>query len=159
VLDGREAGERDVTAELDELRARVRVLEDREEIRNLLQEYRRTLDARDMRAFSALFASEGTWTGKSGTATGPAAIHDMLVARLPDNPPAPGATLWHLISDPTIVVDGDRATASSLWMHVRRDEDDRPLLPTLGGYDDELIREDGRWRFLRRSVSPLIPAA
>ena len=41
-------------------------------------------------------------------------------------------------------------------MHVRRGDGDRPLLPTLGGYDDELIREDGRWRFLRRgSVSPL----
>ena len=148
-----------MSAELDELRARVRVLEDREEIRQLLQEYRRTLDARDMRAYSALFAAEGSWSGESGSATGPDGIHDMLVAVLPDNPPAPGATLWHWISDPTIVVDGDRATASSLWMHVRRGDDDRPLLPTLGGYDDELIREDGRWRFLRRSVSPLVPAA
>jgi hypothetical protein len=147
-----------MTAEIDELRARVRVLEDREEIRNLLQEYRRTLDARDMRAYSALFAAEGSWSGKSGTATGPDGIHDMLVAVLPGNPPAPGATLWHWISDPTIVVDGDRATASSLWMHVRRGDDDRPELPTLGGYEDELIREDGRWRFLRRSVSPLVPA-
>jgi hypothetical protein len=148
-----------VVAEIDELRARVRVLEDKEEIRNLLQEYRRTLDARDMRAYSALFAAEGSWSGKSGSATGPDGIHDMLVAVLPGNPPAPGATLWHWIGDPTIVVDGDRATASSLWMHVRRGEDDRPLLPTLGAYDDELIREDGRWRFLRRSVSPLVPAA
>jgi hypothetical protein len=162
VVDGSddgEAGEADVTAELDELRARVRVLEDREEIRNLLQEYRRTLDVRDMRAFSALFASAGSWTGKSGAATGPDAIHDMLVAQLSENPPAPGATLWHWISDPVIAVDGDRATASSFWMHVRRGDGDRPLLPTLGGYDDELIREDGRWRFLRRSVSPLIPAS
>ena len=148
-----------MTAELDELRARVRVLEDREEIRNLLQEYRRTLDVRDMRAYSALFASGGSWSGKSGSATGPDGIHDMLVAVLPDNPPAPGATLWHWISDPVITVDGDRATASSLWMHVRRGDDDRPLLPTLGGYDDELIREDGRWRFQRRTVSPLIPAS
>jgi hypothetical protein len=147
-----------MTAEHDELRARVRVLEDREEIRQLLQEYRRTLDARDLRAFSALFAAGGSWSGKSGAATGPDAIHDMLVAVLADNPPAPGPTLWHWIGDPTITVDGDRATASSLWMHVRRGDDDHPLLPTLGGYDDELIREDGRWRFQRRSVSPLIPA-
>jgi hypothetical protein len=144
--------------ELDELRGRVRVLEDREEIRNLLQEYRRTLDLRDMRAFCDLFAENGTWSGKSGSGTGPQGIYDMLAANLTDNPPAPGPTLWHLITDPQITVDGDHATASSLWMHVRRGEDDRPLLPTLGGYTDELIREDGRWRFLSRTVSPLIPA-
>jgi hypothetical protein len=148
-----------MTAELDELRARVRVLEDREEIRQLLQEYRRTLDVRDMRAYSALFAAEGSWSGKSGSATGPEGIHDMLVAVLPDNPPAPGATLWHWIGDPTIVLDGDSATATSLWMHVRRGEDDQPLLPTLGQYDDELIREEGRWRFARRTVTPLVPAS
>ena len=89
---------------------------------------------------------------------GPTGSTTCWSPQLPDNPPAPGATLWHWISDPAITVDGDRATASSLWMHVRRGEDDHPLLPTLGGYDDELIREDGRWRFLRRSVSPLVPA-
>jgi SnoaL-like protein len=147
-----------VADELTEIRARLRVLEDREEIRNLLQEYRRTLDLRDMRAFSALFAAEGRWTGRSGSATGPDGIYDMLIAQLSDNPPAPGATLWHWISDPVIAVDRDRATASSAWMHVRRGEGDRPLLPTFGGYDDELIREDGRWRFLHRIVAPRIPA-
>jgi uncharacterized protein (TIGR02246 family) len=136
---------------------RLRVLEAKEEIRNLLQEYRRTLDVRDMRAFSALFASNGTWTGASGDATGPEGIYTMLTAALPENPPWPGSTLWHLISDPSIAVDGDRATADSLWMHVRRGEGDTPLLPTLGRYEDELVVEDGSWRFLRRSVTRLIP--
>jgi hypothetical protein len=144
------AGEADVER-------RLRTLEAKEEIRNLLQEYRRTLDARDMRGYSALFAANGTWSGASGEATGPEGIYEMLTAALPDNPPWPGATLWHLITDPTIAVDGDRATAQSLWMHVRRDEADTPLLPTLGLYDDELIVEDGAWRFLRRSVTRLIP--
>jgi hypothetical protein len=144
--------------ELDELRARVRTLEDKEEIRNLIQAYRKTLDDRDLRAFSELFASNGTWTGRSGKATGPREIHSMLTAALPDNPPAPASTLWHLNSDPAIEVDGDRATAFTFWMHVRRGEGDVPALPTLGGYEDELIREDGRWRFLLRSVVPLIPA-
>lgn len=144
--------------ELDELRERVRTLEDREQIRNLIQAYRKTLDDRDLRAFSELFAAGGTWTGRSGTATGPEEIYSMLTAALPDNPPAPGATLWHLNTDPAIQVEGDRATASTLWMHVRRGDGDVPLLPTLGGYEDELIRENGRWRFLLRSVKPLIPA-
>jgi hypothetical protein len=144
--------------ELDELRERVRTLEDKEEIRNLIQAYRKTLDDRDLRAFSELFASNGTWTGRSGKATGPQEIHSMLTAALPDNPPAPASTLWHLNSDPAIEVDGDRAKAFTFWMHVRRGEGDVPTLPTLGGYEDELIREDGRWRFLLRSVVPLIPA-
>ena len=141
----------------DDLEARLRVLEAREEIRNLLQEYRRTLDIRDLRAFSALFASNGTWTGASGEATGPEAIYTMLTAALPDNPPWPGSTLWHLITDPSITVDGDRATAHSFWMHVRRGEGDTPLLPTLGSYEDELVVEDGSWRFLRRNAARLIP--
>jgi hypothetical protein len=144
--------------ELDELRERVRTLEDREEIRNLIQAYRKTLDDRDMRAFSELFAAEGTWTGRSGRATGPEEIYSMLTAALPDNPPAPGSTLWHLNTDPAIHVDGDRATAFTFWIHVRRGDGDVPLLPTLGGYEDELLRENGRWRFQLRSVLPLIPA-
>jgi|SRR5581483_9164131 len=143
--------------DLEDVGGRLRVLEAKEEIRNLLQEYRRTLDLRDLRAFSALFASNGTWTGASGEATGPEAIYTMLTAALAENPPWPGATLWHLITDPTITVDGDRATADSLWMHVRRGEGDTPLLPTLGRYEDELVVEDGSWRFLRRAVTRLIP--
>ncbi len=144
--------------ELDELRDRLRTLEDREEIRNLIQAYRKTLDDRDLRGFSELFAAEGTWTGWSGTATGPDEIYSMLTTALPDNPPAPGSTLWHLNTDPAIQVDGDRATAFTFWMHVRRGDGDAPLLPTLGGYEDELIRENGRWRFALRTVVPLIPA-
>lgn len=139
------------------IEGRLGVLEAREEIRNLLQEYRRTLDVRDMRAFSALFASNGTWKGASGEGTGPEGIYTMLTAALTDNPPWPGATLWHLITDPAIAVEGDRATAQSLWMHVRRGEGDTPLLPTLGQYKDELVVENGRWRFLRRDVTRLIP--
>lgn len=144
--------------ELDELRDRLRTLEDREEIRNLIQAYRKTLDDRDLRGFSELFAAEGTWTGRSGRATGPEEIYSMLTAALPDNPPAPGSTLWHLNTDPAIQVEGDRATAFTFWMHVRRGDGDAPLLPTLGGYEDELIRENGRWRFALRTVVPLIPA-
>jgi uncharacterized protein (TIGR02246 family) len=143
--------------ETHELEARLRVLEAKEEIRNLLQAYRRTLDARDLRAFSALFAANGSWAGASGEATGPEGIYEMLTAALTDNPPWPGPTLWHLITDPSITVDGDRATAESLWMHVRRGEGDTTLVPTLGLYADELVLEDGAWRFLRRSVTRQIP--
>ena len=147
-----------VEDDLEQLRGKVRELTDREQIRNLIQEYRRTLDDRDLRSFSRLFAKSGTWSGRSGEATGPEGIFEMLTGQLRDNPPAPGATRWHLNSDPAIELDGDEATAFTFWMHVKRSPDDSPLLPTLGSYEDRLIREDGKWRFARRDVRALIPA-
>ncbi len=143
--------------EIEELRARVSALEDREEIRRLVQEYRRALDERDLHAFSMLFAKNGTWKGRLGEATGPEAIRIMLEQTLDDNPPAPGPTLYHLNTDPAIELHGDRATAALFWAHVRRDGVDGPEIPTLGYYNDTLVKEDGRWRFQRREVTRLIP--
>jgi len=147
-----------MASELDELRERVTALEDREEIRRLIQEYRRTLDERDLLGFSLLFAENGTWTGRLGEATGPQAIRTMLEQTLDDNPPSPGPTLFHLNTDPAIELDGARATSFTFWMHVRRGSADAPELPTLGYYNDTLIKEDGRWRFFRREVFRNIPA-
>ncbi len=143
--------------ELEELRARITVLEDREQIRRLIQDYRRTLDERDLHAYSELFAENGTWAGSIGEASGPAAILTMMQEHLEDNPPAPGRTLFHLNTDPVIDVDGERATAYTFWVHVVRGEGDTPLLPTLGYYNDVLTKESGRWLFLRREALRHIP--
>ncbi len=82
----------------------------------------------------------------------------MLEQTLDDNPPSPGPTLFHLNTDPAIEVDGERATAFTFWTHVRRSAEDAPELPTLGYYNDTLIKEGGRWLFLRREVFRNIPA-
>jgi hypothetical protein len=71
----------------------------------------------------------------------------MLTDVLPDNPRARGATVWHLNTHPAITIDGDGATEFTFWMYVRRGETNVALLATLGGYEDELIRENGRSRF------------
>src|ERR1039458_7938001 len=52
--------------------ARIQRLEDIEEIRNLLTDYGRFLDAHDLVAYSNLFAKEGEWVGGFGTGQGPA---------------------------------------------------------------------------------------
>ena len=54
------------------LAARVQILEDKEEIRNLLIDYGRLLDARDFAGYSRLFAKDGEWSGGFGTTQGPA---------------------------------------------------------------------------------------
>jgi uncharacterized protein (TIGR02246 family) len=137
--------------------ARLQRLEDLAEIERLFYEYRRHLDARDMHAYSRLFASDGEWSGRTGSAVGPDAIQAMLEANLSPNPPAPGATGWHIVSNPLIDLDGDRATASTTWAVIRRQPGDTPAMVLLGHYDDVLEREHGRWRFKRRHAHIDIP--
>ena len=144
-------------AEDQELLARVRRLEDRVEIERLFFDYRRFLDARDLHSYSRLFCEDGEWTGRTGSAVGPEAIQTMLEANLSPNPPAPDATSWHIVSNPTIDLDGDRATAHTTWALVRRADGDVPQVALLGHYDDVLARENGRWKFKRRQAHIDIP--
>ena len=67
----------------DNLAARLRRLEDTEQIRRLTQEYRRLLDARDLDGYGRLFAADGEWLGGTGYGKSPAGITAMLNERLP----------------------------------------------------------------------------
>jgi uncharacterized protein (TIGR02246 family) len=133
----------------ESIEERLRRLEDREAIWQLFQDYRRELDARDFAAYSRLFAEDGEWIGDLGSAKGPAEIEALLVRTLEVYPDDTTRT-YHLVANPVIQVDGDRATAQSTWCFVTRADDDEPVLAMLGHYDDVLTRADGRWKFLRR---------
>lgn len=144
-------------SDMDAVLARLQRLEDLAEIERLFFDYRRHLDARDMRSYSRLFCEDGEWTGRTGSAVGPDAIQAMLEANLSPNPPAPDATSWHIVSNPTIDLDGDGATAQVTWALIRRSAVDAPELVLLGHYDDVLARENGGWRFKRRQAHIDIP--
>jgi 3-phenylpropionate/cinnamic acid dioxygenase small subunit len=131
---------------------RLQRIEDTVAIQRLLVDYGLHLDARDLHAYSRLFCEDGEWTGDTGSAVGPDAIQAMLEADLPANPPAPGATTWHLMANPAIDVDGERATSRVLWVLLRRDAGDEPGIAVTGHYEDVLAREDGRWKFKRRAA-------
>ena len=139
------------------LEERLARLEDIAEIERLIMDYARHLDARDLHAYSRLFCADGEWSGNTGHAKGPDAIQAMLEERLAPNPPAPGPTSRHVVSNPVIEVEGESATASVTWALIRRGDGDEPELALLGHYDDELAREDGRWRFKRRRAHIDIP--
>lgn len=136
---------------------RLRRLEDLEEIRRLVMDYRRHLDADDLLSYSRLFTENGEWLGNTGYGKGPDGIRMMLEERLPRNPHAPGATRYHLVSDPVIDLDGDTATGEVSWALVARGANDVPELRLFGHYIDTYAREDGRWRFLRREAHTDIP--
>ena len=63
---------------------------------------------------------------------------------------APGRFHKHLVADPVIAVNGDRATAVSYFVRLD-DVDGEPSVYAFGRYRDELVRcADGRWRFAVR---------
>ena len=135
---------------------RLRRLEDVEEIRRLIQDYRRHLDARDLVSYGLLFAAEGEWIGGTGYAKSPAGITEMLTERLPARQPGPQSS-WHLLTDPVIIVDGDRATGLLTWSWVGRGDGNVPVMRLLGTYEDTYVREHGRWRFRTRIAHTNIP--
>jgi SnoaL-like domain len=136
--------------------ARLRRLEDVEEIRRLIQDYRRHLDAGDLVSYGLLFAENGEWIGGTGYAKSPAGITAMLTERLPPRNPGPQSS-WHLLTDPVITVDGDRATGLLTWSWVGRGEGNVPVMRLLGTYEDSYVRENGRWRFRTRIAHTNIP--
>jgi uncharacterized protein (TIGR02246 family) len=136
------------------LAARLQRFEDMEEIRTLLLDYGRYLDARDFASYSRLFAKDGEWIGGLGSVKGPAAIQAFMEKNIAG--PNRGAT-YHLLSNFVIDVRGDTATAWSRWAFVIPGADGRPVISQGGHYDDTLVRENGRWRFQRRVAVTDLP--
>jgi hypothetical protein len=51
-----------------------------------------------------------------------------------------------------IKVDGDTGSARSRWIWVTAAADGRPSMTRGGRYEDELVRENGTWKFRRRQA-------
>jgi uncharacterized protein (TIGR02246 family) len=136
--------------------SRIQRLEDIEEIRRVLTDYGRFLDARDFASYAGLFAKDGEWVGGFGTVKGPAAIQAFMEKNISGPNTAHN---YHLLSNFEIDVHGDTATAWSRWTFVVPGPDQKPAMAQGGRYEDLLIREDGRWKFKRRTASNDLPAS
>jgi hypothetical protein len=152
------------TDDFAELAARVQRLEDLLEIHQLFVDYGRHLDNGDFDAYAALFAADGeVLLGPMGRAQGPEQIKALMTKALagggPDGGPGGRASSLHIISSPAVTLDGDRATSEVMWTVVQRDPDGSPRLGMIGRHQDDLVREDGRWRFRRRRGLVDIPSA
>ena len=138
--------------------ARLEAMEAREAIRALWAEYGRTLDARDFVAFSKLFARNAEFGSGPGAAKGPAAIGAMLEKAIGSNYPDSKGKNFHLYFNESIEVTGDRATAISKGGYVMATPDNTKAdFLLLAEYRDELIKEDGQWKFLKRVIRGEIP--
>jgi len=143
------------------LEARLKRVEDELEIRRIPIAYARALDERNIDAYVALFAKNGEWVNGSIVRKGPAQIRDLLVGLYGASTP-PGYVNMQSMEFTTNVdvqIDGDHATAHSQHLLIKRGPDGTPTPVLAGRYVDQLIRENGRWKILRREDHPVLPTA
>lgn len=139
---------------------RLQRVEDELAIRRVLVDYASTQDARDYDGYAALFAENGEWINGKNVYKGRKAIRQLLVNLYGTPPPGyVNKESYHLISNLQIDVNGDRATARSRYLLVLRGEKGAPTPALAGRYEDELIRENGQWKILRRVDHPVMPTA
>ena len=140
------------------LEQRVERMEAESDIRRMLIEYGAYLDAKDFASYAALFAEDGVWTGGFGSFTGPDAIRAMLEANL--GVPEPGfvnKSNFHMMTNPLIEIEGDRARVESKYLFWTRSPEDRPAPLLAGRYVDEFVKENGEWKIARRTTWGAIP--
>ena len=64
---------------------------------------------------------------------------------------ASGTQFRHMVTNIAATIDGDRARATAyLLVLISKDRNHRTLPP--GRYECDLVRQDGAWRFSRRTV-------
>ncbi len=136
-----------MTGSSGSLEERIAKLEHSEAIRTLLNDYGRTLDGRDSLAYANLFAADGEWIAGEYSARTPEGIRAM-VERVFAALPADGSA--HFFSNVTVALDGERAVSTSRFMLVSPVRGGASVVKMSGRYEDTLIVENGRWRFLRR---------
>ena len=141
--------------EVADLQTRVKRLEDLEAIRQLFVAYGSLLDQCDFAAYGKLFADDGELLlGPMGRARGPAAIGELMQSRLGGGK----GSSYHLIANPIIDLQGDRATSVVTWAAILRGAEGGPTLGMYGFHHDILVRQAGAWKFLRREGHIALPS-
>ena len=142
---------------IEALAARLKMLEDKEAIGDVLIAYGHALDSRDFKAYASLFSKDGSWSGGLGKVTGgPQAIYDFMTSRIGGGPgnaaarPIGFGSTYHIMSSFEIRVTGDTATASSRWAFVSAARG--PGIQVAGRYEDSLVRENGVWKIRSRQA-------
>jgi uncharacterized protein (TIGR02246 family) len=137
-------------AQTGSVESRLKQLEDKEQIAQLLIDYGRHLDSRDLAAYASLFATDGEWVGGFGTVKGRTEIKSFMEKSLGTGPNRNSS--FHIMSNFAITVKGDTAAAWSRWTFVTPGANGATVAQA-GRYDDTFVRENGAWKFKKRVAS------
>jgi ketosteroid isomerase-like protein len=136
------------------LEARVRRLEDREEIRQSLIDYGELLDARDLDGWADLWAQDGQFEMSTGrVAKGRAAIKDMLGAVIAEST----QSVVHMEINPRITLDGDQASSTMLYAVARTQDDGLTRVIFLGHHHSRHVRTPDGWKISYRRNTVDLP--
>ncbi len=135
--------------DLNELAARLKRIEDKDEIRNLVARYGTIVDNRDMDALRELFTPEATFSGKG--APGKIEGRDAVVAHYESRFDMMTVSN-HFTHDHAIWLEGDDLARGHVNAHVEMIFRDDPTIVAMR-YEDTYARHDGKWKFQERITS------
>lgn len=140
---------------LQDLEARIARLEAIHEIQNLQSRYNHYLLMNKLEELVDLFAKKDpnvtVEIADSGVYVGIEGVKRLFLKGMRAKHAVRGGLGLHMISTPVIEVRRDGTTAKGMWYtfgaNTRRDEQGLHALWMAGKYDNEFVKEDGRWRF------------
>jgi len=131
---------------IEEIEARITVLEDIEEIKNLMSTYEYLIDNHQSDDLVALFAdnAKAEWN-ILGSYEGKEAIANVLKNIVS------GTLIWsaHMLLNPLVTVEGDKAKGTFYLFGpstIPGPEGERAIW-VQGRYDNEFVKEGGKWKF------------
>ena len=135
-----------------ELLARVQVLEDIEAIKKLKATYCYLCDAGlDQAANRDELVSHFTAEARVDFGLGPASVYagtEALKIFFGQVVPTAVSFCMHMVHNPIIEVHGDRATGRWYYEAPTTDAASKRAQWMAGIYDEEYVRQDGRWKFV-----------
>jgi 3-phenylpropionate/cinnamic acid dioxygenase small subunit len=135
---------------------RIREIEDRIEIQELMNRYAQMVDEKEWARMDTVFAPGATvdYTSTGGKAGPYRETLEWLGRAL-----EPWPLNLHYITNLSIELDGDRAR-SSCYFHApmgrATDDGGQLVITNAGRYDDELVRTDDGWRIAVRDCQQTI---
>lgn len=130
-----------------DLEARLRRIEDRQEIEQLRARYCHLLDDCAWPEFIALFTEDGVFQGLKERIEGREALMQFFSVEVPKL----AEKFWHFCTNGTVEIDGDTATGRITLEYLS--VTDGVSYVAAGHYDDVLQRVDGQWRFKSRIIT------
>jgi uncharacterized protein (TIGR02246 family) len=124
-------------------------IEDQLAIQGLSARYNFAIDTGDADAFAAAFVENGVLNAAGQVTEGRTALADFARG-FPETMRAPRHVTTNLVIDG----DGNFATLKAyLTISIMSGDPAQPTVLASGAYDDTLSKEDGTWRFVRRTFN------